>query len=88
MQEKLRSVHMAPSIASATSKAIAQAGLGGPHPPCRLGLAAGALCGLQGGQTAAGLLPRLNPVSHPHPHVFLPQRPFSRTAFQSRTLMR
>lgn len=33
MQEKLRSVHMAPSIASATSKAIAQAGLGGPQPP-------------------------------------------------------
>lgn len=32
MQEKLRSVHMAPRIASATSKAIAQAGLGGPQP--------------------------------------------------------
>lgn len=56
MQEKLRSVHMAPSIASATSKAIAQAGLRGPPTPRRSGLVAGALCALQGSLNSSWIL--------------------------------
>lgn len=88
MQEKLRSVHMAPRIASATSQAIAQAGLGGPQPLGSQACDRSPLCPAGVAETTAGFLPWLNPVAHPHPHIFLPQRPFSRTAFQSRTWMR
>lgn len=88
MREKFRSVYMAQSIASATCKAIAQTGLGGLPTPSQLGLVTGALCAPQGWLNSSRFLPRLNPVAHPHPHVFLSQRPFSRTASQSRTLMR
>lgn len=56
MQEKLRSVYMAQCIASATCKAIAQAGLGGPPTPGQLGLVTGALYGLQGWLNSSRIL--------------------------------
>lgn len=69
-QEKLRSVHMARSIASATSKVIVQARWRAPYFLASWAVWQGSSEPCKDSGTSAGFLPRLSPLAHPsHPHL-------------------